>query len=176
MANHRWEQLPGSNYHRTICIYCGTIRTRERTLGRYPTMVYEREGIVRAVTPLCDQTWPDRWRPERRYSMFLDDVRNPPVRQDTAWIVVRSVIEAIAYVERHGMPIYISFDHDLGEDAATGQDFADWLITRHLDGLDSFAKQFGFSVHSANPPGAANISGLLTSFLKFLAMERQNQE
>lgn len=43
--------------------------------------------------------------------LFLDDVRNPP---DDTWVVVRSYDEFVNYIEKEGVPDFISFDHDLG--------------------------------------------------------------
>lgn len=124
------------------------------------------------------------------YNLFLDDVREPPAPRKgytalwpkwmrsrlktepgPAWIVVRSFDEAVDYVELHGMPAKISFDHDLGDGVPTGFDFAKWLVNRHLDGTDLLPKNFSYVVHSANPPGAANIKGLLDNFLNFLKAE-----
>ena len=95
--------------------------------------------------------------------LFLDDVRDPPPGE---WVTVRSFAAAVEYVERHGIPAFISFDHDLGENVPTGHDFAKWLVECHLDGKHRFPKTFSYAVHSANPPGAANITGLLDGFLR----------
>ena len=103
------------------------------------------------------------------YAMFLDDVRDSP---DETWIVMRSFAEAAAYVECHGMPQFISFDHDLGDNVPSGCDFAHWLIDRHLDKIEYFPDNFTYQVHSANPPGADNIRGLLDSFERFRVNER----
>ena len=54
--------------------------------------------------------------------LFLDDVRDPPAGDES--VIVRSFAEAVEYVERHGIPAFISFDHDLGENVPTGHDFA----------------------------------------------------
>lgn len=95
--------------------------------------------------------------------LFLDDVRDPP---DGEWVTVRSFADAVAHVEQHGIPAYIAFDHDLGENVPTGYDFAKWLVECHLDGKHLFPETFEYAVHSANPPGAANIIGLLDGFLQ----------
>jgi hypothetical protein len=99
--------------------------------------------------------------------LYLDDVRDPP--SDEQWIVVRSFTDAVDHVTSHGIPDFISFDHDLGENVPTGQDFAKWLIECHLDGKHEFPKTFGYAVHSANPPGATNIASLLDSFMRWLS-------
>jgi hypothetical protein len=102
------------------------------------------------------------------YRLFLDDLRDPP---DGTWVVARSVAEATSWVRQHGMPGLISFDHDLGPEAPTGHDFAKWLVDCHLDGTHLLPADFAYTVHSANPPGALNISGLLDRFLRHLAGE-----
>lgn len=98
-----------------------------------------------------------------KYSLYLDDQRVSP---DERWIVVRSYDEAVSYIKRHGVPSFISFDHDLGE-GKTGLDFAHWLIDQHLDG-NRLPDNFSFSVHSANPVGAENIRKLLAVFFRQL--------
>ena len=101
--------------------------------------------------------------PIRQRWLFLDDLRDPP---DDQWVAARSFADAVSHVTRHGIPDRISFDHDLGANVPTGQDFARWLIEQHLDGMQTFPKTFSYTVHSANPPGAANIRGLLDGFLR----------
>lgn len=97
------------------------------------------------------------------YKLFLDDVRNP--RED-GWVVVRSFIEAARYVHQHGFPDHVAFDHDLGEeDHRTGRHFAQWLIEHDMR-YETMPRHFTYSVHSANPVGAANIRGLLDSYIK----------
>ena len=97
--------------------------------------------------------------------LYLDDVRIPT---SSGYAIVRSYNEAIAYMEEHGCPDYISFDHDLGDaDEHTGLDVVKWMITQDLDKDCTFIPEdFEFDVHSANPPGAANIKGLLTGYLE----------
>ena len=97
------------------------------------------------------------------YKLFLDDVRSPP---DESWIVARTYEEAIETVNAKGFPTTLSFDHDLGDDVHTGKDFANWLIERDLSEND-MPEDFSYAVHSANPPGAANIRGILDGYLKF---------
>lgn len=98
--------------------------------------------------------------------LYLDDLRNPPV--DQFWIIVRSFDKAVSHVLQHGVPNFISFDHDLGNNVPSGFDFAKWLVNNHLDGNIHIPNDFAFNVHSANPPGKANIEGLLTPFIKFI--------
>ena len=97
------------------------------------------------------------------YKLFLDDERFPV---DDSWVIVRSYDEAVSYVKEHGMPSFISWDHDLGDKSLTGHDFAKWLVDYDLDN-DLITKDFSFYVHSANPVGAANIKNLLDSYLSY---------
>ena len=106
-----------------------------------------------------------------RYKMYLDDVRAPAhfgsgLKNTPGWLMARSYDEAIDMVERFGAPVYISFDHDLGDaNVKTGYDFAKWLIEQDLDN-NILPADFDFNVHSANPVGAANITNLLEPYLK----------
>jgi hypothetical protein len=103
-----------------------------------------------------------------RYSLFIDDERDPP-RDGRNWIVARHWEEVMMTLRRNGMPGYISFDHDLGQDYHTGHDIAKLLIDLDMDGDDDFAlpPEFDFYVHSQNPVGRDNINGLLTKYLEF---------
>ena len=97
------------------------------------------------------------------YKLYLDDIRIPTT--PGPWVVVRSFPEATQYVLKHGFPIYVSFDHDLGDETVyTGYDFAKWLINLDMDN-GSMPDSFAFNVHSANPVGAANINGLLGAYM-----------
>jgi hypothetical protein len=102
-----------------------------------------------------------------RYALFIDDERFPPDHAGVNWVVVRSLDEAVAHVERAGAPSKVSFDHDLGDGVPTGKDFANWLIERDLDAGGAFLPaDFEWVVHSMNPIGAANIAGLMSAYLK----------
>jgi hypothetical protein len=99
------------------------------------------------------------------YKMYLDDIREPAKSND--YVIIRTAEAAIEYIQNYGMPTYISFDHDLGEDIMSGYDFAKWLVEESLNGHLIFPKKFSFNVHSANPVGAANIEAILENYLKF---------
>jgi hypothetical protein len=103
------------------------------------------------------------------YRLFLDDIRDPswvyPNENVEDWMVCRSFAEAVAVMEDLGSPCWISFDHDLGEHTQTGYDLAHWLVNRDLDN-PFLPEDFSFSVHSANPVGAANIENLLRNYLQ----------
>jgi hypothetical protein len=99
--------------------------------------------------------------------LFLDDVRKP---YDHTWDVVRSHAAFVDFINEHGCPDVISFDHDLAEEhyehghtsgfqqfdyeavkEPTGLESARWLITSgHLPSA--------VIVHSFNPVGAQNIA------------------
>jgi hypothetical protein len=94
--------------------------------------------------------------------LFIDDIRAPP---SDKWVVARSSAEAIALLEQRGCPAKMSFDHDLGGDD-TAMVVARWLINTDLDASGRYIPDpFEFAVHSANPVGAANLRGLLESYL-----------
>lgn len=122
------------------------------------------------------------------YKLFLDDVRQP---KDVKWVelplgpwtVVRNFLDFKVVVATHGLPEYVSFDHDLAEEHyspelwnktgvedysklqnATGYDCAVWLTEycRDLD-LDFPA----YSVHSLNPVGKVRIYGVIESFRSY---------
>lgn len=98
-------------------------------------------------------------------NLFLDDERFPV---STAATIARTTDEAIALVMSADLLVHVSFDHDLGDGAPTGFDFAKWLVERDMD-LNGMllTSKFSYYVHSANPVGAANIRGLLDNYLTF---------
>jgi hypothetical protein len=101
--------------------------------------------------------------------MFLDDIRIPIENYD---VIVRSYEEAISYVNNHGIPIFISFDHDLGCDEIgnllkNGYDFAKWLVDMDIENIHKFPDNFTFNIHSANPIGRNNIKSILNNYIYF---------
>ncbi|NER17537.1 hypothetical protein GWK10_09970 [Spongiivirga citrea] len=105
--------------------------------------------------------------------LFLDDVRTIDMIYDKSmeseFDIVRTFDEFVAYINKNGLPNYISFDNDLGlgEDgkiAPDGLAAAKWLV--YESGLD--LKDLEFYVHSANPVAAEQIKGLLTNYIKHL--------
>ena len=95
-------------------------------------------------------------------SLYIDDERNPKTQRD--WEIVRTSSEAINYMTKNGCPNYISFDHDLGGDD-TSMIIVKWMVERDLD-KPFIPNDFEFNVHSANPVGAANITGYLNAYLR----------
>jgi hypothetical protein len=123
-------------------------------------------------------------------NLFLDDLRtidmvypgfNPP-----DWAIARNYHEFVNFIEKFGLPNFISFDHDLGFEHTrwyfengghgnppdpsetvfkekTGYDAAKWLCEYCQDnGL----KIPSYKVHSANPVGKVNIVSYLENFKK----------
>lgn len=101
----------------------------------------------------------------KMWKMFIDDERFPV---DETMVIVRSLDEAKSKIEELGVPEFISFDHDLGDNVPTGFDLAKFLVEKDLD-LDGkfLPENFSFYVHSANPVGKKNIEGLLGQYLEF---------
>ena len=94
-------------------------------------------------------------------TLYIDDIRLPDGKFDK---IVRSSQQAIEYMDNHGCPNFISFDHDLGGDD-TSMEVIKYMVEKDLDDNTFIPKDFSFNVHSANPVGTANIVGYLNSYL-----------
>jgi len=98
------------------------------------------------------------------WRLWLDDqydepdmtFRHPP----PGFIPARSSDEAMNLVSEKGIPTFISFDHDLGNDDNAIL-FVNWLIAIHYE-----ATIPDYQVHSANPVGKANIISKMESWRK----------
>lgn len=123
------------------------------------------------------------------YNLFLDDIREPPIVGNyiypvelrpqyrlEKWIIVRNYNEFVSYIMSNGLPIKVSFDHDLADEhyapeeywddrysewelkgnfkEKTGYDCAKWLKQYCIDNNSELPLIF---IHSANPVGANNI-------------------
>lgn len=121
------------------------------------------------------------------YRLYLDDFRDPidslyykgNVIYSEDWVVVRSYDEFIKYVEEHGTPIAVSFDHDLADVhyektsfdyddenlEKTGYHCAKWLINRCVD--NKIEVPAIILVHSMNPAGTQNIWSLFNTYYKY---------
>lgn len=102
------------------------------------------------------------------YSLFIDDERYPPDGCTRNWMIARNIEEVIQCITAHGMPSYVSFDHDLGDaTTASGYDIAKLLVEYDMDNdpLFCWPDDFSFTVHSQNPPGAVNISSYINNYL-----------
>jgi len=110
--------------------------------------------------------------------LFLDDFRKPQkvtwakLPENVNWTVVKNYKEFTDAVLRHGVPEFVSFDHDLAEGhycddlfnhiskEETGADCALWL--------KEYCKQKNVALpkwtcHSFNPKGKKNIESILNS-------------
>lgn len=90
--------------------------------------------------------------------LYLDDLRETP----KDYLRVYNYAEFVKWVNEHGLPDFISFDHDLGE-GETGYDCAKFLVEYCLDHQMPLPY---FTVHSQNPVGKENIEKLLENFNK----------
>lgn len=108
---------------------------------------------------------------KQEWALFLDDERFP---QDAEFVpkpgsnmlIARSVSQAQQFVNEHGLPSQISFDHDLGEGQDVATKFMWWLINGHLDQHWNCAEITMVQVHSANIKGAENLYILWEGFCK----------
>ena len=121
------------------------------------------------------------------WNLFLDDERNladvawapwqiQEKYRNEEWVVCRNVQAALSEIDSHGMPSFISFDHDLGQNELTGYDLTKVLVDNALDFVDEcyqFPQNFDFYVHSKNPIGKANIESLLSSYLRHKSQRNQ---
>ena len=125
------------------------------------------------------------------YKLFLDDVREPnqvfKTTTNKEWEIARNYANFVEIVMEKGLPFMVSFDHDLADEhyrpsmydkdkhytkyyndgtfkEMTGYHAAQWLVTYCLDKNVDLPK---WNVHSMNPIGKENITGLLTSYEKF---------
>ena len=105
--------------------------------------------------------------------LFLDDIRTPEIvynsNEAKDFIVIRNYSDFIKYIQKNGLPEFISFDNDLeldesGEIAPHGYAAAKWLV--YASGFD--LRELQFKVHSANPVAAEQIRGLLINYIQFL--------
>ncbi|WP_069660456.1 cyclic-phosphate processing receiver domain-containing protein [Arcticibacter eurypsychrophilus] len=110
------------------------------------------------------------------YKLFLDDLRSVNMvykdLSDHDFIIVRSYLDFVNYISENGLPDFISFDNDLGEDELQcllpdGYACAKWLVyDREFD-----LRNLKFNVHSANPVAKVQIESLLNNYQKFLKNE-----
>lgn len=133
------------------------------------TAKMELMKLVRSKNLLIDYVDDDKT--ETSYKMFLDDLRDAEkYYPNEEMVVCRTYKEAVYYVNEHGLPSFISFDHDLGdtenEDEETGYTFAKFLVEYMMD--NQIGKPFEYHVHSANPIGAMNIVAYLDNAFKFI--------
>ena len=91
---------------------------------------------------------------------YLDDPELYPNKEITQ---VYNYDQFVDWIEKNGIPDWIFFDHDLGEEK-TGMDCAKWLVAK----LGAEKKRIPYySIQSDNPCGAVNIDSLLKNYDKF---------
>ena len=99
--------------------------------------------------------------------LWVDDLRDPPVRVDTEYIIARSVNQAkaaIALAEKPAWcrPIdYISIDHDAGIYAAAGGDYINLLNWLEYRQHTEHGQVYPIRIHSFNPVGATNMRAII---------------
>ena len=89
-------------------------------------------------------------------NLYLDDIRQTPENFERVY----DYDEFVNFINKNGVPEFISFDHDLGE-GKTGFDCAKFLVEFCLD---NGVSDINFQVHSQNPVGKENIEKLLDNF------------
>jgi hypothetical protein len=99
------------------------------------------------------------------YNLFIDDERFP-ADNGKDWIIARTLDDVKEIVEQRGLPLEISWDHDLGENQPTGFDIAKWMVDQELADLHRFPDGFSFYVHSQNPIGKANIENYFFNYFR----------
>ncbi len=111
--------------------------------------------------------------------LFLDDIRTVDLIYnksiESEFDVVRNYKDFVSYIQKNGLPDFISFDNDLGLDengeiAPDGYAAAKWLVYESRMDL----KNLKFKVHSANPVASIQIDGLLNNYIEFLNNEEKN--
>ncbi len=108
------------------------------------------------------------------YKIFLDDIRIPtdiyPKTNNDDWLIIRNLTIFKKTILEKGIPDYISFDNDLGENMEEGKDAAKWMVfEKWLD-----ISEMNFKVHSANSSGVREyVEGLLNNWKKELSMQKE---
>lgn len=92
-------------------------------------------------------------------NLYLDDLRPTPEGFERVY----SYDEFVNFINTHGLPDFISFDHDLGVEE-TGFDCAKFLVNYCID---HNLKLPDYQVHSQNPVGKENIEKLFEHFRTF---------
>lgn len=107
-----------------------------------------------------------------KYTIFLDDERDPPIDMQNV-IIARNYDSFIALLEVNDFPSHISFDYDLGSEF-TGYDCAKAFIEMWIDAYLYDVTDFPtYDIHSSirntkdNNDGMLNIDTLLQSFINF---------
>src|ERR1043166_3067978 len=99
------------------------------------------------------------------YHLFLDDERTPDQVKwiklpQASFLIVRYYDSFVEYIKKNGLPVFITFDHDLGK-GKDGYACAKWLVNYCISNKLECPE---FTSHSMNPVGKENIMKLLTAF------------
>lgn len=135
-----------------------------------------------------------------KYNLYLDDERQPiqsvgftnnNIYATTEWVIVRSYDQFVKCIQENGLPVLVSFDHDLAEphyhesmfkdgkvymkyletvSEKTGMDCVKWMVDYCMD---NSLKLPQWLTHSMNPVGRKNMDAYLTNFEAFLAKEKK---
>lgn len=98
----------------------------------------------------------------KKLLIFIDDIRFPKtdIYKDFDDIFIyrnyKDSIKALNFLKDKDYEIYMSLDHDLGEDK-TGYDIAKYIVENNIN-------IYGFNIHSMNVVGRKNIRDLLTHY------------
>lgn len=121
----------------------------------------------------------------KEYYLFLDDLRSPG---DVTWVnlpsasyrVARNYNQFVENVCNLGLPVFVSFDHDLADehyikmmqgelhdygDEKTGYECAQWLVDYCVKHNLKFP---AYAVHSLNPVGRERIDNYIRNAIKHL--------
>lgn len=147
------------------------------TYAQYRSMLYQ-EGEKPSLTVLWldDQREPYRYLNSKsasntfaRNKQFYDTLSQ---KYDINFVWVKNIYQFIEYIEKNGVPPFISFDHDLnnrggGEGLSdeqklnnNGVNCAKWLVEFCKENKINLPK---FYVHSANPKHGTEINNVLNS-------------
>jgi hypothetical protein len=127
------------------------------------------------------------------YNLFLDDIRMPsevaiytknPDYIQKQWIIARNYDQFVLNISERGLPLLVSFDHDLADEhyeigapsqflafdyskctEMTGYDAAKWLGEYCLNNKVKMPK---YLAHSMNPIGRKNILSYLDNYIKYI--------
>ena len=99
--------------------------------------------------------------------LWVDDLRNPPTRVDTEYLVARSVNQAKALLDMAEQAAwadkidYISIDHDAGVYAAAGGDYINLLNWLEYRQHSQNGKVYPIRIHSMNAVGCVNMRAII---------------
>ena len=136
------------------CRLCGICRSKKQGLEN-----------ARRLKERFAMTW-RLWLDDEAFSETAID-RHPP-SDGNEWMVATSSAEAIALIEKYGVPAFIDFDHDLGRKMDcddTAKVVCKYLTEHHFDA------DIEFRIHSANPDGTKWIRSYMDSWKR--SKERQ---